>query len=75
MKNKYNTGDKVWRMVNNKAEESLITTISNYIGRTIYGFELAGKYGHCLFGSDITASLESYEEDLFSTKEDLLKSL
>lgn len=67
---KYNIGDEVWFMNKNKACSDIITAIHTYHTETIsnitYGF---GKSIH----SQIIAITN--EQDLFPTKEELLKSL
>lgn len=67
---KYNIGDEVWFMQNNKICSDTITAIHTYRTETIshitYGF---GKS----IRSQIIAIID--ERDLFPTKEELLKSL
>ena len=70
IKTKYNIGDEVWFMNENKACSDIITAIHIYRTETMsnvtYGF---GQSIH----SQIIATMS--EQDLFSTKEELLKSL
>ena len=65
---KYNIGDEVWVMYNNKPMEVLIKRISCYCGR----------WGH-LLKEDIMYLVDNdccfNEDELFPTKEELLKSL
>jgi len=70
IKTRYNIGDEVWFMNKNKACSDIITAVHTYRTETIfnitYGF---GKSIH----SQIIATMS--EQDLFPTKEELLKSL
>ena len=65
---KYNIGDDVWLLYNNKAVSSRIFRIEVKVD-----LHLSARIKYYLSGSDIA---EFYSEDkLFPTKEELLKSL
>lgn len=81
IKTKYNIGDKVWFMENNHIVHSIIYgyCISYGVGA------FYGKYGtgdpqtstsyHLIGGDMLERSVNMEEEELFPTKEELLKSL
>ena len=67
---KYNIGQEVWFMNENKACSDIITAVNTYVTETFsnvtYGF------GNTIRTQIVTTMKES---DLFPTKEELLKSL
>lgn len=67
---KYNIGDEVWFMQDNKVCSDTITAIHTYRTETISNI----TYG---FGKSIRSQIIAVinEQDLFPTKEELLKSL
>lgn len=67
---KYNIGDEVWFMQDNKVCSDTITAIHTYRTETISNI----TYG---FGKSIRSQIIAIinERDLFPTKEELLKSL
>lgn len=67
---KYNIGQEVWFMNENKACSDIITAVHTYVTETF----LNVTYG---FGNTIRTQIVSTikESDLFPTKEELLKSL
>lgn len=60
---KYSIGDEVWFMLGKEPIKSRITQI--YIGASYIAYDITIKYSHGF----------AFEKELFTTKEELLKSL
>lgn len=65
VESRFDINDKVWRMFRNKPHQGTISGVFIYIHDDVY------EVTHSIMGSDDRI----YENDLFSSKEELLKSL